>query len=204
MPRDDKKNLEIRDVRKEQIFSAAAKVFARRGMAAAKISDIAKEAKLSYGLVYHYFESKEQIFISLVKKATESSIEVINEANFYNGTPLQKLKWMTETILRSIASGDGIYLYLIMIQASTSDVVPGEVREYLMNDNANSPVSATIPIIIDGQNKGEIIKEDPIKLAVAYYAFIQGLAINKIQWSECPLPEANILLSIFLERGEEY
>lgn len=204
MPRDDKKNLEIRDARKEQILSAAAKVFARRGMVAAKISDIAKEAKLSYGLVYHYFESKEQIFITLVKKATESSIEVVNEANLYKGTPLQKLKWMTETILRSIASGDGIYLYLIMIQASTSDVVPEEVREYLMNDNVNSPVSATIPIIIDGQNKGEIIKEDPIKLAVAYYAFIQGLAINKIQWSECPLPEANILLSIFLERGEDY
>lgn len=201
MPRDDNKNLEIRDARKEQILSAAAKVFARRGMAAAKISDIAKEAKLSYGLVYHYFESKEHMFITLVKKATESSIEVINEANLYKGTPLQKLKWMTETILRSIASGDGIYLYLIMIQASTSDAVPEEVRDFLMGNIANSPVLATVPIIIEGQKNGEIIKEDPVKLAVTYYAFIQGLAINKIQWTECPLPEAKMLLNIFIMQG---
>ncbi|MFC5734695.1 TetR/AcrR family transcriptional regulator [Cytobacillus gottheilii] len=204
MPRDNNKNLEIRDARKTQILSAAAKVFARRGMVAAKVSDIAKEAKLSYGLVYHYFESKEQIFATLVKTATESSLEVVNEAKLYKGTPIQKLKWMTETILNNISSGDGIYLYLIMIQASTSDSVPDEVKEYLMGGNANSPVSATIPIIIEGQNKGEIIKEDPVKLAVAYYAFIQGLAINKIQWNECPIPEASILLNIFLNRGEVY
>ncbi|MDQ0230653.1 TetR/AcrR family transcriptional regulator [Metabacillus malikii] len=202
MPRDENKNLEIRDARKEQILSAAAKVFARRGMVAAKISDIAKEAQLSHGLVYHYFESKEQIFVTLVKKASDKSIEVVNEANQYNGTPIQKLTWMTETILRSIATGEGIYLYLIMIQASTSDAVPAEVRDVLMGDNANSPVFATIPIIIEGQNEGEIVKEDPVKLAVTYYAFIQGLAINKIQWKECPLPEAKLIMNVFQTKQE--
>ncbi|WP_227394991.1 TetR/AcrR family transcriptional regulator [Jeotgalibacillus aurantiacus] len=202
MPRDEHKNVEIRDARREQILNAAAKVFARRGMAAAKISDIAQEAQLSHGLVYHYFKSKEQIFVTLVKKASESSIEVVNEAKQLKGTPIEKLKWMTETILKGIVTGDRIYLFLIMIQASTSDAVPEEVREILTN-SANSPVAATIPIIIEGQAEGEIIQEDPMKLAVAYYAFIQGLAINKIQWHECPMPDANIILSVFLMRAGE-
>ncbi|WP_162987358.1 TetR/AcrR family transcriptional regulator [Metabacillus litoralis] len=37
-------------------------VFARRGMVATKICDIPKEARLSHGLVYHYFKSREEIF----------------------------------------------------------------------------------------------------------------------------------------------
>lgn len=62
MPRKSELNQELRDARKEQILKAALIVFARRGMVATKISDIAKEAGLSHGLVYHYFNSKEEIF----------------------------------------------------------------------------------------------------------------------------------------------
>ncbi|WP_062049020.1 TetR/AcrR family transcriptional regulator [Bacillus sp. JCM 19034] len=200
MPRDAQKNKEIRDTRIEQILHSAAKVFARKGMTATKISEIAKEAKLSHGLVYHYFRSKEEIFSRLVKTASERSLDIVHKATQYNGTSLEKIKWMTEKILESIESGDGTYLFLIMIQASTSDAVPDEVREILKGDHSNTPISVIVPIIIAGQNEGEIVGDDPVKLAVSYYAFIQGLAINKIQWKECPMPDADMITKILRNR----
>ncbi|RAS75916.1 TetR/AcrR family transcriptional regulator [Priestia endophytica] len=197
MPRQDQQNKQIRDERRAQILQAALRVFARRGMVAAKISDIAKEAGLSHGLVYHYFKSKEEIFMTLVQKALDSSLNVIHYAHEQVGTPLEKLRWMTEQIIKSIDKGDKILLFLIMIQASTSDIVSEEVKEMLTGEHAISPVMATIPLIVEGQKVGEIKQGDPVQLAVTYYAFIQGLAINRIQWEECPMPEANLIMNIF-------
>lgn len=197
MPRQDQQNKQIRDERRAQILQAALRVFARRGMVAAKISDIAKEAGLSHGLVYHYFKSKEEIFMTLVQKALDSSLNVIHYAHERVGTPLEKLRWMTEQIIKSIDNGDEILLFLIMIQASTSDIVSEEVKEMLTGEHAVSPVMATIPLIVEGQKVGEIKQGDPVQLAVTYYAFIQGLAINRIQWEGCPMPEANLIMNIF-------
>ncbi|MEY9970546.1 AcrR family transcriptional regulator [Lysinibacillus sp. RC46] len=197
MPRNEEQNQELRDARKEQILQAALIVFARRGMVATKISDIAKEAGLSHGLVYHYFDSKDEIFSMLVKKAANSSIETIQKAIEQMGTPLEKLKWMTEQILNNLIDTEHTFLFLIMIQASTSDAIPNEVKEFLTRDNALSPVEAILPMIVAGQEEGEIISANPVTLAVTYFAFIQGLAINKIQWPECPIPDANMLMKIF-------
>ncbi|PAQ14948.1 hypothetical protein CD798_08650 [Bacillaceae bacterium SAOS 7] len=151
-------------------------------------------------MVYHYFKSKEEIFTTLVKKASESSMDIIQQANQYQGTPLQKLQWMTERMIESIGSGEEVLLFLIMIQASTSDVVPEEVKEIL---KVSSPVEVTAPLIIAGQKEGEIVQADPIQLTVTYYALIQGLAINKIQWQECPMPDPMMIINIFRKRGEE-
>jgi AcrR family transcriptional regulator len=45
-----------------RLVKAAKDIFERDGMFDARISDIAKRAKLSYGAFYHYFDTKEQIF----------------------------------------------------------------------------------------------------------------------------------------------
>jgi TetR/AcrR family transcriptional regulator, fatty acid metabolism regulator protein len=43
------------------ILDAAVRVFARRGFHSCRVSDVADEAGVAYGLVYHYFDSKEEI-----------------------------------------------------------------------------------------------------------------------------------------------
>lgn len=197
MPRNEEQNQELRDARKEQILQAALLVFARRGMVAAKISDIAKEAGLSHGLVYHYFTSKEEIFSTLVRTAANSSVAVIQQASEQIGTPLEKLHWMSEQILNGLSDERNTLLFLIMIQASTSDAIPDEVKEILKGVEAVSPVTCILPLIIEGQESGEIILADPVSLAIAYYAFIQGLAVNKIQWPDCPIPDAKLIMKIF-------
>jgi TetR/AcrR family transcriptional regulator, fatty acid metabolism regulator protein len=47
------------------ILDAAVKVFARQGFNGCRVSDIADEAGVAYGLVYHYFRSKDQVLDTL-------------------------------------------------------------------------------------------------------------------------------------------
>jgi AcrR family transcriptional regulator len=47
--------------RKKQILAAAVEVFAERGFHRTRVSDIAKRAGVAYGLIYHYFDSKDAV-----------------------------------------------------------------------------------------------------------------------------------------------
>jgi AcrR family transcriptional regulator len=49
----------VQEERRRQILHAAVRAFARKGYHASRVSDIATEAGVAYGLVYHYFASKE-------------------------------------------------------------------------------------------------------------------------------------------------
>lgn len=51
--------------RRRQIRHAATKVFAKKGYHETRIADIAREAGVAYGLVYHYFKNKEEILASI-------------------------------------------------------------------------------------------------------------------------------------------
>lgn len=50
-----------RDERRRTILRAAINVFARKGYHGCRISDVAKEAGVAYGLVYHYFKNKDEL-----------------------------------------------------------------------------------------------------------------------------------------------
>ena len=65
-PRTDTQNEKIRVERKQQIMNVALEVIADNGFANASISRIAKEAGISKGLLYNYFESKEDLVISIM------------------------------------------------------------------------------------------------------------------------------------------
>ena len=51
--------------KRRQILDAAIRVFARQGFHSCRVSDIADEAGVAYGLVYHYFDSKEEVLDTL-------------------------------------------------------------------------------------------------------------------------------------------
>jgi AcrR family transcriptional regulator len=54
-----------KEIKKNQIIEAAARVFARSGYAKAVIADIAIEADIGKGTVYEYFQSKEDLFFAV-------------------------------------------------------------------------------------------------------------------------------------------
>ena len=51
--------------KRRMILDAAVRVFARQGFHHCRVSDVADEAGVAYGLVYHYFNSKEEILNTL-------------------------------------------------------------------------------------------------------------------------------------------
>ncbi len=63
------------------ILDAAVSVFARQGFHACRVSDIADEAGVAYGLVYHYFASKDEILDTLFLERWGVMIELIEEVD---------------------------------------------------------------------------------------------------------------------------
>src|SRR5260221_8242627 len=54
--------------RRRQLVRAAIRVFARDGFRAARVGDIATEAGVAHGLLYHYFRSKEEVLETIFRE----------------------------------------------------------------------------------------------------------------------------------------
>ncbi len=63
------------------ILDAAVRVFARQGFHACRVADIADEAGVAYGLVYHYFASKDEILDTLFLERWNVMLETIREVD---------------------------------------------------------------------------------------------------------------------------
>jgi TetR/AcrR family fatty acid metabolism transcriptional regulator len=61
------------------ILDAAVRVFARQGFHTCRVSDIADEAGVAYGLVYHYFQSKDEVLDTLFLERWELMLDAIDE-----------------------------------------------------------------------------------------------------------------------------
>jgi len=60
--------MQINDIEKKKIIiDAALKIFSKKGYTRARMNDIAKEAGMSYGSLYHYYKSKDAIFETIVE-----------------------------------------------------------------------------------------------------------------------------------------
>jgi TetR/AcrR family transcriptional regulator, fatty acid metabolism regulator protein len=67
--------------RRRAILDAAVRVFARQGFHACRVSDIADEAGVAYGLLYHYFPSKEEVLNTLFLERWDVMLEMIREVD---------------------------------------------------------------------------------------------------------------------------
>ena len=67
--------------KRRMILDAAVRVFARQGFHACRVSDIADEAGVAYGLVYHYFTSKEQVLDTLFLERWNVMLDLIREVD---------------------------------------------------------------------------------------------------------------------------
>src|SRR5215467_13105894 len=104
MPRSSQQNQRLKDVRREQILQAGLTVFAGKGLAAAKISDIAAAADLSYGLVYHYFHDKEELYFALVERALQGTLRLTIAALEQPGTAWERLSTLCSEMLVGLRS----------------------------------------------------------------------------------------------------
>ena len=87
--------------RRRQILDAAVRVFARQGFHGCRVSDIADEAGVAYGLVYHYFQSKDEVLDTLFLERWELMLAAIDEIDAQPIGPQEKLYAIASFIVDS-------------------------------------------------------------------------------------------------------
>ncbi len=87
--------------KRRQILDAAVRVFARQGFHATRVSDIADEAGVAYGLVYHYFNSKDEVLNELFIERWSLLLSAIEETDASAETPRAKLAAVASFIVDS-------------------------------------------------------------------------------------------------------
>jgi AcrR family transcriptional regulator len=181
MGRNVETNKKIRDERTEQILNAALKLFARKGVGSAKVSDVASAAGVSHGLVYQYFKSKEEIFETLVGNAIEQTEQAVDIISKIPISPLNKIRAFFEGFMQGLEKdrqkGEYPYYFLIMIQATSFETISERVNEIL----SSKPFPLGVffyNAIVEGQQLGEIVQDDPMMLTSTLLRLSLGIALS--------------------------
>jgi len=87
--------------KRRAILDAAVRVFARQGYHATRVADIADEAGVAYGLVYHYFRSKEAVMTELFTERWSLLLAAGEQVKEGSGTPREKLSAIAGFIIES-------------------------------------------------------------------------------------------------------
>jgi len=190
MPRTKEAFQLIRDVSKQHILDKAAEVFAAKGLASVKITDLAEAAGISQELLYRYFTSKEDVFMALLEKPVTGAIQWTQAAISYAASPLEQLRRLTEQFLKGM-SEEPVY-FQILTQAMA---LSGKAFENLMK--LDSVVKILRDLLVKGQKTGEIVKGDPDQQIFLYLGSLFGLAAGRslnLKWIDEHFPSADAVL----------
>jgi len=107
--------------RPAEILDAALKVFAQKGFAAARMDDIAKEAGVTKGTIYLYFENKEAVFKSLVRESVGATIATVTAAaQAQEGSARLLLRMVLTRVAQLLVESDRVVLPKIVIGESSN------------------------------------------------------------------------------------
>ncbi|EZH64852.1 hypothetical protein DH09_20275 [Bacillaceae bacterium JMAK1] len=194
---DQKKN-----ERKAQIMRAAIKVFAENGIKLTKISMIATEAKVSHGLVYHYFNSKDEILYASLDWAIEEhrSAKLFQELSDNEFSPLEQIKQFTQYAFTESDTEINNGVFRIIQNLSSSSDLPEHLEEFV-EKAGQFYIKSLYPLFIAGQESGEIIQGDAEELLGVYLTVLSGImADDPAFWKENTEYRVDILLRMFSER----
>lgn len=199
MGRNKELNQKTKDERRERILAKALRLFATKGLVATKITDIAVAAEMSQGLLYHYYRSKEDIFVELIQNAFERMNTAALELEKLPLSPREKIRLAIATLLHGLDNNeDAGHYHLLIAMAAASDAIPEEARLIIQNQH-QVPYEVIARIIIEGQQDGSIKNYEAKELALVFWTSIKGLSIHKAAYGEnFKSPDPDILLSMFI------
>ncbi len=115
MPRTHEENKRIRQIAKENIRHKAMDLFIKQGYHASSISDIAKEAGISKGLLYNYFKGKEDLLATIVEERIGKLIEVMEGALSLD-TPSDQLKYIVNHAIDNVYTNPSVHRFFLHLQ----------------------------------------------------------------------------------------
>ncbi len=157
--------------KRRQILDAAVRVFARQGFHATRVSDIADEAGVAYGLVYHYFRSKDEVLGELFVERWSLLLAAIEEADRAGGSHRARLAAVAGFIVESYRH-DPELMKVIIVEVTRAANSFG--RTHLAEiRRAYEPIAK---IVADGQEAGEFRRDvTPLFASMAFYGAIEQL-----------------------------
>jgi TetR/AcrR family transcriptional regulator, fatty acid metabolism regulator protein len=156
--------------KRRQILDAAVRVFARQGFHATRVSDIADEAGVAYGLVYHYFRSKDDILDELFVERWSLLLAAIEEAD-RSGSHRQRLAAVARFIVDSYRY-DPELMKVIIVEVTRAANSFGQTHL----EEIRRAYQSIAEIVADGQAAGEFRDDiDPLFASMTFYGAIEQL-----------------------------
>jgi TetR/AcrR family fatty acid metabolism transcriptional regulator len=154
--------------KRARILEAAIHVFARHGYHGARVSDIAREAGIAYGLVYHYFRNKEEILASVFEERWSAFVRVVEAIASGPKSAHEKLEAVASIILNAFrVRPDWVKVLVLEIQRSSRFADPERIRA------VGRLFEQVARIVRAGQEAGELRRDvDP---QVACFVFLGAL-----------------------------
>ena len=87
--------------KRRQILDAAVRVFARHGFHTSRVGDIAEEAGVAHGLLYHYFSSKDEVLQTVFRENWRELVARFESVEASDGPADEKLRGIVKILLRT-------------------------------------------------------------------------------------------------------
>ncbi|MCJ8014703.1 TetR/AcrR family transcriptional regulator [Paenibacillus sp. KQZ6P-2] len=132
MPRTPEANDKIRRAASEKILKAAMQLFMKKGYHATSIDDVAKEANISKGLLYNYYEGKEGLLAAMVDLRIEELMTVMNAA-ISKVSPAAQIQHLIEGAMDNVQQQPDVFrFYLHLFTQPMQDKVLAKYTGKLM------------------------------------------------------------------------
>jgi AcrR family transcriptional regulator len=169
------------------ILDAAVRVFARQGFHTCRVSDIADEAGVAYGLVYHYFSSKDQILDTLFLERWDVMLTAIAETDASARSPRDKLAVIAGFIIDSYRH-DPELMKVIIVEVTRAANTFGLTHLEKIRDAYRGIAAIVERAQLDGVFRSEVTPEFA---ALAFYGLVEQVLTAWIFDSE-RVPEAEL------------
>jgi len=101
--------------RREQILDAAMRVFAQKGFVRATNKDIAREAGITPGLIYHYFENKEAVLRAIIEERSPVNLLKTLPSQVLDLPPEVFLRFLLQQVLRFVEHENFVQLVHVFL-----------------------------------------------------------------------------------------
>jgi AcrR family transcriptional regulator len=155
--------------RKRQLLDTAMRLFAERGYAATRISDICAEAGVAKGLFYWYFPTKVDLFSELARTMRQRLRRAQAEAMLGMSSPVQRIRAGTEASVVFMAE-HAHYFALVEVERADpaiADALRGTSRVYFDD---------VIALVREAQARHEIPDADPHLLAIGVLGAVSSFS----------------------------
>jgi AcrR family transcriptional regulator len=169
--------------KRRQILDAAVRAFARKGYHSCRVGEIAEEAGVAYGLVYHYFGSKEEVLETIFRDTWTQMLARIREVADSGEPANEQVRKVTALLLRTWRRDPD--LVRVLVREVTRS--PEQLREQI--DEIGHAYSALEQVVANGQKTGEFRDDlDPQIAATIFYGALEEVLTG---WVMGQLPDGD-------------